>query len=722
MAGTGGNLSDAGELGNVDELGVLLSLGEQCGLAISAEAAHTAWQTACASFPGPSIETWPERWQCAGHCLGLRLSPALLTPRAAARAAGVESPVATLGPRGPTVLMGTRGDQVDTLDIAAGNIKRRVLLGALAQELGLKSPDDLSRFVFVDRATPCGDVAPLASDPHDHSAAGGAKVAPLARLRGFLRPERRDMQMVLLFAVVVGLLSLATPVAVEALVSTVVYTNQVQPLLVLTLVLFVCLGFVALLRTLEAWVVEVLQRRLFVRLVAELTHRLPRVLHREFDQPWGPELVNRFLEVVTLQKVVASLLIDGVDVVVQLLISMVVLGLYHPWLLGFDLGLMLLVGFVVLGLGRGGARTAMHESHAKYAVAAWLQELVRHRITFKSEGAAQWAWERADRLATEYVRARVAHFRILFRQIACTLALQAVAATVLLSMGGWLVMDFQLSLGQLVAAELMVSVVISSFTKLGKHLEGWYDLLASTSKIGLLLDLTLEPTGGEAQTPADGRAELLASNLAFGYEPGSRVFDELNLHVRPGSSLAVLGTPASGKSTLADLMFRLREPTQGRLELDGKDLATWPLDQVRRHVALVRHAEVLADTVAANVAIGRHALSPSIVRGALACAALTENLVERPTGLATVLGASGAPFSESQLRQLTLARALAGQPRLLVVDGLLDGIEPRLAGQILENLLRPESPWTLVLITSHPSLASRCEQRIELPGGKRNAA
>ena len=238
---------------------------------------------------------------------------------------------------------------------------------------------------------------------------GHAPPRPFARLRELLQPERRDIATVVVFAVAVALLSLATPITVESLVNTVSFGVLMWPVVVLAGVLMACLGLAAAIRAMQAYVVECLQRRLFVRVVADYAHRLPRLQLEAFDHRYGPELANRFFDVLNLQKSVAVLLLDAVALVVTATIGMAVLAFYHPYLLGFDILLILMIAIVLFALGWGGVRTSLHESHAKYDVAAWLEELSRCLRVFKFAGGRRFAVERADRLAGEYVSARRHH-------------------------------------------------------------------------------------------------------------------------------------------------------------------------------------------------------------------------------------------------------------------------------------------------------------------------
>ncbi len=261
------------------------------------------------------------------------------------------------------------------------------------------------------------------------------------------------------------------PVAVQAIVNSVAFGTVLQPLFYLTLLVFGALMFNVVLNGYRAWVVEVIQRRIFVRMANDTTMRLVRLRSETLDDAHAPELVNRFLDVVTVQKAAASLLVDGLSVFMQTLIGMILLGVYHPWLLAFDVLLLIFIAIVIGPLGFGAIATAVKESKSKYAVVAWLEEIARHQIAFKSRAGAALAVSTTAGHVNDYLKYRAKHFRILLRQIVGSFLLQAIASSVLLGVGGWLVISRQLTLGQLVAAEIVVALVVSGFTKFGKHLE-----------------------------------------------------------------------------------------------------------------------------------------------------------------------------------------------------------------------------------------------------------
>ena len=220
-----------------------------------------------------------------------------------------------------------------------------------------------------------GSDAARGDSGHGSDSAGGhghPPARPWSRLRLLLRPERRDILTIVLFAFAVALLQLASPIAIESLVNTVAFGVLLWPVLVISAVLMICLALATTIRALQIAVVEAIQRRLFVRVALDYAARLPRIDRSALDQSYGPELANRFFDVMTLQKSFATLILDGVAIVVTMFVGMSVLAFYHPFLLGFDLALLGLVAFLLFVLGWGGVQTSLEESHAKYDMATWL--------------------------------------------------------------------------------------------------------------------------------------------------------------------------------------------------------------------------------------------------------------------------------------------------------------------------------------------------------------
>lgn len=592
--------------------------------------------------------------------------------------------------------------------VEIGGERRWMDSASLAAALGMEGDAAPVPWLIGRPLTP---LSPDAHHQHPHP-------TPFQRVRSLLRLERDDVRLAVLYAAAVGIVSLILPVSVQALVNNVAFGGLLQPIVVLSLVVFVGLALAGALTGAQSWVVERIQRRVFARVVVDLSHRLPRVRGEAMDNAHAPELVNRFFDVMSVQKSLATLLVDGLAVLLATCVGMVILAFYHPLLLGLDAVLVLGLALVIFGATRRATTTAIDESKAKYAVAAWLEEMVRHPMTFKTAGGSTFAAARAEDLLFRYLGARGAHFQIVLRKLAGALGLQAFASAALLGLGGALVISGKLTLGQLVAAELIVTSVVGRFAKFGKLLETTYDLLASVDKLGHLVDLPLESHRGTTiRRRAEGTSIDIAG-LSYGHEGGAPVLHGASLRVRPGRRVALLGRHGSGKSTLLDILYSLRAPTEGRVLVDDTDLRAIHPESWREHVALVRDLEVFEGTVRENIRVGRPDVSEDDVHAALVAVDLRDDVLALPGGLDAELTTGAPRLSKGQAYRLVLARALAGRPRLLLLDETLDQLDPKAKRSITKRLFDRAEAWTLLVATHDPDVMRAADEVLVLDDGR----
>ena len=531
--------------------------------------------------------------------------------------------------------------------------------------------------------------------------------------------ERSHLWVAFVYSIAEGLLLLAVPIATQALVNTIAFGTLMQPLVVLVAIVLLALSLSGLLNVMRLYVVEVMQRRVFVRIGTDVVYRLLRVRIDGFDKGYGPELVNRFFEVVTVQKAGATLIVDGLSLLIKTAVGLAVMAAYDPILLAFDLALVVSVVVILVPLSAGALKTAVQESKAKYAMAAWLQELARHPTTFKSAGGQAYALHRADALATGYLKYRALHFSVILRQTIGSLGLQTFGTAALLGAGGYLVIEQRLTIGQLVAAELIVAVVLSGIAKLGKQLENFYDLLAAVDKLGYFTDLPLEKSGPEALERLATGAELELKSVTFAHDNRHRpILDSAHWRIEPGSRVGLIAASGSGKSTALDVIYGLRPAQSGVIEFDGCDTRDLRLEDLRAQIALVRQPEVFQGSVADNVRLGDTRMTLDQVRDALRLAGLLDDVQLLPDGLRTELITNGLPLSHGQVIRLMLARAVASRPRLLILDEILDPIDDFVErARLIDRLFERSNPWTLIVVSQRADVLDRCDARFILTAG-----
>ncbi|MEM6926404.1 MAG: ABC transporter ATP-binding protein [Myxococcota bacterium] len=521
---------------------------------------------------------------------------------------------------------------------------------------------------------------------------------PVQRLWSLMWVERSDVAVVMLYGAVAGLLSLATPLAIQMLINWLAFGALLQPIIILGAALFVALLLAAALQLLQRVGVEAIERRVFVRTVADLSTRLSRVRIDALDGLSGPELANRFFDVLTVQKAAGTLLLDGFTALLQVGVAVLLLGVYHPYLLVFDLFLLSGMLFVLVMLGRGAQETAIQESKKKYAVAAWIEEVARHPLVLRQD-TSRLAETRSDDLSRSWLTKRRAHFRIFLRQYAGVQVLQVLMSTVLLVASAALVLQGELTVGQLVAAEFIVTTALLGFAKFADKLDTFYDLLAGVDKLGNLLDLPPEPPMGLGNSQLDTPLAVELNSASFEYATGGGL-TPVDLVMPAGSHTVIYGAPGVGKSTLAAIVVGLRKPRSGVVRHDGADIARMRPESRYRGVMKLAPSDALGGSILDNITLGRPGVSLAMAWDALEQVGLRRRVESFEQGIQTPLDSSGGPLSDAERRTLLVARALVRPPRLLVLDGLLDGLPPTTKHRLTKLVAGPDCPWTLLVLTT----------------------
>lgn len=534
-------------------------------------------------------------------------------------------------------------------------------------------------------------------------ASTGTTPSPWNRLWGLLSLEARDLQIVVSYALAIGLLSLATPIAVQTLIGFVAFGGLLQPIVVLSLMLFAVLTFVAALKGAQTLVVEMISRRIFLRTAARVANRVVK--------PGGGnnlvKLTNRFFDVVTVEKASAVLLFDGIAVVLQIVTGMALLAVYHPLLLAFDLFVLTVVGLIVLVPGRSAVRTALEESTAKYDMADWLEELALHPAVFHSSRGGRVADRMTRARMDGWLDARKRHFHRVFLQTVGFLGMQVFVMTTLLGLGGWLVVQRELAVGQLVAAELVMAATAASVARLGKLLQKSYDVLAALSKIASVTDGPEDDDATETLPRNDGGLAIKVQSQRAGF------LVDANQKVR------LTGREGTGKTRLLEAVAWLCD--DGCLvELDGVDARMLDRRATSDLIHLLGDGGLVEATVTDNLRVARPEATAHELVEVLERVGLKEAVLALPEGLETKLSSDGAPLSGTQAKRLCVARVLLARPRLVLVDRFFDDLPDAPLALFADLLLADDAPWTAVCVSEDPRVSVHFSHEVcldELNGG-----
>lgn len=574
--------------------------------------------------------------------------------------------------------------------------------------MGVKSANDIFDWLIAEPAYAFSSKKEMKAE---HSPVRAA----INQIYHLIRLESKDVWVVIIYGIGTGILSLVVPVATSSLVNIVAFGVLLQPVIILTLLVVFFLSFAGSMQVIQSYVVEILQRRVFVRIATEFAVKIPKIHQQSLDNYHKPELVNRFFDTMTIQKSIHSLLVDGLGVILTTVIGFLLISFYHPLFIVFSLIVFISGGyFVIYKLGSPASESYIKISKEKYKVAAWLEEIARHTALFHSTHGAAFGLEKADSLLRDYLYARAKYFKTYIKQIIGLIGIQSVASAVVLGLGGYLVINRQLTIGQLVAAELVIAKVLSDISKFGKQLDSFYSLVAAVDKINsvfylptvnskpLIFESTNEPIG------------VQLTDVSYTLPNNQPILDHFNLKVSPGKAVGIVTDSPYDSQILLDLISALRQPEHGLVEYDNQNIQEVSYHQIQAANYLVRGNEVFEGSILENLRVGREDISLIQIREVLNELGFWDTIQKLPQGIHTHLLTFGYPFDTIQANMITIARALLGNPRLLLIDGNLDILPNEMAQSCLKLILKKPRPWTVFVVSKSQAVLSKMDQILKL--------
>ncbi len=548
------------------------------------------------------------------------------------------------------------------------------------------------------------------------------KLNPVKRFWLLLKPDKLEIRNVYVYAFFYGLVNLSLPLGIQAIINL-IQGGRINTSWVI-LVIFVIGGLVinGVLQISQMRITENLQQKIFTRAAFEFAYRIPRIKLEALYRHYAPELMNRFFDVVSVQKGLSKILIDFSTASIQAIFGLLLLSLYHPFFIAFSLILVVLVYAIFKLTARVGLETSLDESKHKYFVAHWLEEIARTMTSFKLAGKTNLPLERMNGTVGKYIGARESHFKVLVNQYKLMIVFKVIVAAGLLVIGSILVMEQQMNIGQFVAAEIIILLVINSVEKLILSLETIYDVLTSLEKIGQVTDMELENEKGTdlATIDLEDGMKVELNNMTFSY-PDMKVpvIDHLSLTFEAGSSTLLLGNNDSGKSTLMYLISGLYCPQDGYVAYNDLPQGNLNLQALRSIIGDCLREELLFDgTLLENIAMGRKNATFENVKWAVENMGLDEFVKHLPQGYNTVIQSEGQRFSKGVVDKILLARSIADKPKLLLIKDAFSSVEPSERERIIKFLAHKDRKWTLIVASSNKYLAPHINKTAILKKGK----
>lgn len=552
--------------------------------------------------------------------------------------------------------------------------------------------------------------------------ANDGKMSPVKRLFQLLSADKKDIFFVYVYAALIGLVSLSLPLGIQAaveLISGGVVFSSVY--LLIGLIIIGTLG-TGIMQVLQITIVEYLQRRVFTKAAFEFAFRVPRIKMEAVLNLHMPELMNRFFDVLTLQKGLPKILIDLSTGAIQIIFGLLLLSFYHPFFVVFGLGLVGLLFLIFYLTGPRGLRSSINESKYKYKVVHWLEEMARTLYSFKLAGNTILPLRKTDYLVNNYLENRGYHFKVLISQYSFILLFKAIITGGLLILGTILVMDREITLGQFVASEVIIILVLASVEKIIMYMDVVYDMLTAVDKISQVTDLPLESSGGidipESQLK-DGY-HVVMEEVSYTYpQAPTPSLKNINLEIPKRKSLCISGGSGAGKTTLTNIIAGIHQNFTGVMTYNDYSLrdldTTYIRDRIGKNVST---EDLFEGTILENILVGKPTSDISNALTAIKEVGLTNEINRMPNGLNTKVLGGGKGFSSSFVNRLILARCLSKRPAMLILNDFFNGFTKGERLQLIEMLASKDKPWTLVVVSNDPLVMAACDQVLFLEKGE----
>lgn len=548
-----------------------------------------------------------------------------------------------------------------------------------------------------------------------------APVSPVKRLFGLLGTERKEIIYILFYAVIIGFVSLILPLGIQTtveLVSGGVVFSSVYLMIGLVIVGVLLTGA---LQIIQISLVEFLQRRIFSKAAFEFAYRIPRLRMEAILKSYAPELVNRFFDVMTIQKGLPKLLIDLSSSAIQILFGLLLISLYHPFFVFFGLILLASLAVIFYSTGPRGLHSSIQESKYKYKVAQWLEELARALPSFKLAGNTDLPIRKTDYSVNNYLKYRKTHFSTLVTQFSFIVLFKALITGGLLIMGTLLVIDRKITLGQFVAAEIVIILILNAVEKIIMYMDVVYDLLTAVDKVSHVTDIQIEKTGGMDFAKTDPKGfGIRTKGLSYRYAESNKLaLQNLDIEINPGEIVCISGSGDAGKTTLTNILTGFYTDFEGVATINQYSLRDLDLTHLRDQVAKNISQEDLFDgTLLENLTVGKANTTVEYVIDAIERVGLSDDINRLPLGLETPIVSGGKGLSHTTVQKLILARCLAKRPKLIVLNDFFTSLTKSDKMKLLSCLIREDRTWTLLVISNDPLIMSASEHVIIMEEGK----
>jgi len=540
-------------------------------------------------------------------------------------------------------------------------------------------------------------------------------ILPIKRFWSLLNLYKYELRKIYTYAIFIGAVNLTLPLGIQAIINYIQIGELTSSWIVLVLFVLIGIAVTGVFQVLQLRIVENIQQDLFTRSSFEFAYRIPRITFLQLDKIHAPELVNRFFDTLTIQKGLPKILIDFSLAIFQIIFGVILLAVYSPYFIILGLALVLILWLIFKVTGPKGLTTSLKESKYKYQLVHWLEEVARVNRSFKLHASTKLHLNKTDEIVGRYLTYREKHFQVLINQFMLFVGFKVFVAAGLLVLGSYLVFKGQLNIGQFVAAEIIIILIINSVEKVLRVIDTIYDVLTALEKIGYVTDLELDRNKGTSVLTENTGLSIKAIDIRFGFPDERRkVIDELSFEIQANKKVLLKGKSGSGKTLLLQILAGIYQIEDGELAINGISITNYHRDKLYQSFGVSFPTnQIFEGTLRENITMGRD-ISEKEILEVVKVLNFDDYIAHQPKGIDDLVSSGGSMLPRSIIQKLQIARLIVGKPNLLLMEDPLQFVEENEKKIIIDYLMSEERNWTVIIISDFYYWEEKCTQILNL--------
>jgi ABC-type bacteriocin/lantibiotic exporter with double-glycine peptidase domain len=533
-----------------------------------------------------------------------------------------------------------------------------------------------------------------------------------------IRLKKVEIYSIYFFAGMYGLIQLSIPLGIQMIVNFIqAYTFSTSLWVLIGLVLVGVL-FSGALQVTQMRIIERVNQKIFTRYALEFAYRIPKLDAKAVDEYYLPELINRFFDTVGVQKGLGKLLIDIPMAFIQIVFGVILLSFYSSVFIVFGIILFIILFLIIYFTSKRGIETNNEESNYKYEVAGWLEEMARAFKTFKFSVDANMHLKESDKLVSKYLDARTNHFKVLLTQYWSLIGFKIVITATMLILGAVLAINNQINIGQFVAAEIVILMIMASVEKFIFSLDVVYDLFTSVDKLNKVLEKPLENAGTIEFTPAEKGVDVKLKDLSFGFDANTKILHNITAHISAGNKVCIMGSEGAGKSLLLRMLTGAYNDFTGSVLLNNVPINNYNQRSLHQQTGIIfNEQDIFQGTVLNNITLGNTAVSLQDVTRLASITQFDQYIAYLNDGYNTVLDVAGNRLSKSTIQKILIMRALIHKPGLLLLENPWSALNTENKESVQQHILNELPNTTVLVATNDKAFARKCDQVIIMEQG-----